>query len=124
MFVVLVVGVVVARGQRCERAGRAPCDEEAANAQAVSTFLTEMLSSVDPGKLKERDVTVRQVLDEAAKRVATLIADEPEIEASVRNTLGMTYRSLCLYSEAEMNPRGSRGAAQGLRGDDPAVPRA
>jgi hypothetical protein len=43
---------------------------EAAKAEAVNEFLQTMLSSVDPSEMKGRDVTVRQVLDEAAKKVA------------------------------------------------------
>ena len=50
---------------------------EAAKAEAVNAFLQDMLSSVDPSEMKGRDVTVRQVLDEAAKKVARRIAREP-----------------------------------------------
>jgi Tfp pilus assembly protein PilF len=79
---------------------------EAAKAEAVNTFLQSMLSSVDPSNLKGRDVTVRQVLDEAAKKVAEgSVRSQPEVEAAVRTTLGKTYQALGLYPEAEPHLR-------------------
>ena len=80
--------------------------QEAAKAEAVNTFLQDMLSSVDPSEMKGRDVTVRQVLDEAAKKVGDgSLGDQPEIEAAVGNTLGTTYGALGLYPEAESQLR-------------------
>jgi tetratricopeptide (TPR) repeat protein len=79
---------------------------EAAKAEAVNRFLQEMLSSVDPSEMKGHDVTVRQVLDEAAKKVGDAsLKSQPEVEASVRSTLGMTYRALGLYAESEPHLR-------------------
>jgi serine/threonine protein kinase/Flp pilus assembly protein TadD len=118
VFGALVVGVGISSWQAV-RATRAEtrATNEAAKAKAVNRFLTEMLSSVDPSNSKGRDVTVREVLDEAAKRTASgSLASEPEIESSVRNTLGMTYRSLGLYSEAEVQLRAALDAQRRASG--------
>ena len=38
-----------------------------------------------------RDATVREVLDRAEPEIATAFAGEPLVEASIRNTLGVSY---------------------------------
>jgi serine/threonine-protein kinase len=73
---------------------------ETTKAEQISTFLQEMLSSVDPNR-DGREVRVIEVLNEAARRVATELHDQPEIEAAVHTTLGVTYRNLGLYPQAE-----------------------
>src|SRR5206468_2607829 len=100
VFVALALGVVVSSWQAVR------ATKEAAKADAVNAFLQDMLSSVDPSQMKGRDVTVRQVLDEAAKKVADgSLQGQPGIEAAVRTTLGKTYQALGLYAEAEPHLR-------------------
>ena len=68
--------------------------EEAAKAAAVSAFLGEMLASGDPEQARGRAVTVREVVDQAARRVAGgSLARQPAVEAAVRTSLGSTYLS-------------------------------
>jgi serine/threonine-protein kinase len=77
---------------------------EARRAESISTFLFEMLSSVDPNKAQGRDVTVREVLDEAARRLdegETSVAGIPVVESAIRATVGSTYRALGQYEAAE-----------------------
>jgi len=73
---------------------------EARKAERINTFLQEMLGSVNPAEMG-RDVTVRQVLDEAATNVETELDDQPQIQASVRSTIGITYAALGLYDSAD-----------------------
>src|SRR5262249_7732529 len=48
--------------------------------------------------------TVRQVLDDAARRIdAGEIAGQPEVEASLRSTIGETYLSLGHHAEAQQH---------------------
>ncbi len=91
---------------------------EAQKAQAVNEFLQEMLASVDPSKLKGRAVTVRDVLDEAARTIEGGSLDEPEIEAAVRTTLGLTYRALGSYPEAEPHLRSALEIRERLFGTE------
>jgi serine/threonine protein kinase/tetratricopeptide (TPR) repeat protein len=78
---------------------------EAAKVEAVNQFLRGMLSSADPRE-KGRDITVREVLDQAAKQAEEgSMKDQPEIEALVRTTLGQTYEALGLYPSAELHLR-------------------
>ncbi len=95
-----------AEQRRAAEASALLARNEAAKAEAVNAFLQSMLSSVDPAQMKGRDVTVRFVLDEAAKKVAEeSVKSQPEIEAALRTTLGTTYRALGLYPEAEIHLR-------------------
>ena len=60
-----------------------------------------MLTSVDP-ELMGRDITVAEVLDQAALTVASDLAGQPEVEATVRTNLGRTYHSLGRYENADL----------------------
>jgi serine/threonine protein kinase len=74
---------------------------ETAKAQAVTGFLQNMLSSVDPATAQGQEITVREILDDAATTVGADFGDQPEVEASVRQTIGEMYRNLGHYDEAE-----------------------
>ncbi|UCE60824.1 MAG: serine/threonine protein kinase [Phycisphaerales bacterium] len=69
-------------------------------AESVTQFLSEMLAAVDPAELG-KDVSVRQVLDEASKTVGERFGDKPLIEARLRYTIGNAYYALGLFDRAE-----------------------
>jgi serine/threonine protein kinase/tetratricopeptide (TPR) repeat protein len=82
-------------------------NREAAVAQVVNDFLqNDVLAqasvaaqsglSVKP----DPDLKVRTALDRAAARIAGKFDHEPEVEASIRDTIGKTYTSLGVYPEA------------------------
>jgi serine/threonine protein kinase/Tfp pilus assembly protein PilF len=73
---------------------------QAAKAEAINGFLTNMLSAADPGR-NGRDVRVVDVLDRAADGVDKDFAAQPEIAASIRQTLGETMVALGQYQKAE-----------------------
>ncbi len=99
----------------------ADAQQQTARAEAVKAFLQEMLSSVDPSQMKGRDVTVRQVLDEAAKKIVDgSLGDQPTTAAAVRTTLGQTYQALGLYPEAEPHLREALKLRQAALGPDSA----
>ncbi|UCF16341.1 MAG: tetratricopeptide repeat protein, partial [Phycisphaerales bacterium] len=112
----LVVGLVATAGMyfRAEDArtqeatARAEAVLARAEAEAVSDFLRkDVLASmnpfvsVSPFATKGREVTVRSFLDIASERLEGKFPDKPLVEASIRQTLGNTYRGLGLYAEAE-----------------------
>jgi len=82
---------------KSEQAG---AEREARKASTANEFLEDMFSSPDPGE-DGREVRVVDVLSMAAARLATDFADEPEIEAFLRRTIGRTYYRLGVYDEAE-----------------------
>ncbi len=95
--------------QRKERlradAQRVRAEQEAETARRTTKFVQEMLGAVDPLRAQGKDVTVREVLDEASTRMATELADQPEVAASIRLTIGNTYDALGLYDEAASHLR-------------------
>jgi tetratricopeptide (TPR) repeat protein len=99
-----VYGLV--RARRAETAAR----QEAAKAAAVSEFLQEMLASANPfgssSGTRGPDVTMVQVLAEAAKKLdGGSLKDQPLVEAAVRRTIGAAYTNLGSHSEAESQLR-------------------
>ncbi len=109
----LLVGVAVSttmalRAQRAER--------EALRERNVATSVTEFLQNdllaqaspisqafTQPGRDAKLDsaLTVRTALDRAAARIGTKFANEPLVEASIRQTIGTTYERLGEFGEAQ-----------------------
>jgi eukaryotic-like serine/threonine-protein kinase len=82
-------------------------NREAAIADAVNEFLQNDLlaqagASAQSGRSTkpDPDLKVRTALDRAAERIEGKFAKQPEVEASLRDTMGRTYVDLGLYAEA------------------------
>jgi len=73
---------------------------ENAKFEKVNDFLTSILSSVDPSEIG-RDVKVYDILEKAAENIEEELKDQPEVEASVRSTLGNTYVNLGEYDKGK-----------------------
>ncbi len=96
--IVLITGVVVSAwfAVRAERQTRI--------SQAISDFLRDdLLGSVDPFKGAQRGTSVESILDIASEQLEGKFQTEPLIEASIRFTLGSTYKNLGKYESAESN---------------------
>jgi eukaryotic-like serine/threonine-protein kinase len=66
---------------------------QAARAESVMGFLSDMLRSANPANAQGQDVSVRQVLDEANATLSSADLD-PVARATLEETLGTTYLSL------------------------------
>jgi non-specific serine/threonine protein kinase/serine/threonine-protein kinase len=96
VLAVLIAGVVVSTvfAIRAER--------QAKISQAVNEFLKEdLIRSVDPHVAQGREVTVRSWLDAASQSVDGRFENQPLVEASIRETLGDTYKHLGDFAVAE-----------------------
>ncbi len=96
---------VLYRGQARERhraeTALIDAEESARHAEAARTFLAEMLLSADPQHRHGRDLTLREVLDDAGARLnGGLLSSSPKVEANVRETVAQTYFNLGLYLSA------------------------
>ena len=94
VFVVFLIGTVVsmifAIGQSRARA----------EAQSIADFLrTGVLGTVTDANVGE--ATVTYMLDVASKNLEGLFKDQPLVEASIRDTIGWTYRNLGELKAAE-----------------------
>ena len=110
VLIVLIAGIVIstifAIGQARERAKAIRAQEAEAKqrqiAEAISEFLNnDFIRAIDPKQARGREVTVREVVYAASKKLKEKFKDAPLVEASIRATIGETYRSLGLYKEAQ-----------------------
>ena len=102
--VLLVAGLITTtwlaiRSNRAERRA----DVEAATAKAVNAFLeNDLLSQASANQQPDPDVKVRTLLNRAANSITGRFTAQPRIAASLRSTIGKTYRELGLYPEARL----------------------
>jgi tetratricopeptide (TPR) repeat protein len=82
---------------------QAKAEKEAAKAKAVTRFLKDdLLGQANPYSGNPNgQMTVTELLKRAAGKIDQAFPDQPEVEASVRETFGRVYCSLRLYAEAE-----------------------
>jgi tetratricopeptide (TPR) repeat protein len=83
-------------------------DSESATAKAINDFLQNDLlaqasasAQARPGTKPDPDLKVRTALDRSAARIAGKFGKQPLVEASIRQTMGNTYRDLGVYPDAE-----------------------
>jgi tetratricopeptide (TPR) repeat protein len=83
-------------------------DDESATAKAINNFLQQdLLAQASAHRQGRRDsnpdpdLKVRTALDRAAAGIEGKFGKQPLVEASIRQTIGVTYRDLGLYPEAQ-----------------------
>ncbi len=76
-------------------------ETEAAKATAISDFFQQSLRAANPDDLKGSDYTVRRLLDDYSAGLAGKFTNQPEIEAAVRETMGMAYYRLGAPDKAQ-----------------------
>ncbi len=87
----IISSVMYTREQAASRAAQ----REATRSAQVSRFLGDMLNGVGPHVARGRDTELlRSILEDTEKRLGTELADEPEVEATLRLQLSHTYRQL------------------------------
>jgi tetratricopeptide (TPR) repeat protein len=116
VFMVLIAGIITTtweatRARRAERAAlreRDRADSQSATAKAINDFLQNDLlaqasatAQARPGTKPDPDIKVRTALDRAAARITGRFDKQPLVEASIRQTIGDTYKDLGLYPDAE-----------------------
>jgi tetratricopeptide (TPR) repeat protein/predicted Ser/Thr protein kinase len=83
-------------------------DTEAATAKAINEFLqgdllaqAAVTAQARPDTKADPDLKVRTALERAAERIQNKFDGQPLVEASIRQTIGDTYKALGLYPEAQ-----------------------
>ena len=121
VLVILTLGVVATgyqavratRAERSESARRIEAEQaraeaeqqrdsakrEAKKAEAVTAFLADTISSVDPAE-KGRNVKLADLLDDAGKQLADNYSDKPDVAAALHAALARSYHGLALETEA------------------------
>ena len=106
VFVVLILGVIASTWEAVQaRRAEKKAQQQSAVAQAVNDFLQhDLLAQASAYNQSKPDpnITVRTALDRAAQNVQRKFENQPEVEVSLRDTIGATYIDLGLYPEAQM----------------------
>jgi tetratricopeptide (TPR) repeat protein len=78
----------------------------AAESQAVIAFLVnDLLAAPRDEPRLAREVTVSEVLANAESKIATALADQPLVEAAVRQVMAESYRAINKFERAEPHAR-------------------
>lgn len=107
LVLILLAGIVATAWQaKIAAAESRRARIEAAKAQRINTFLQDMLSFSSPGYVssnprKDPDAKVSEVVEEAARRAETELADQPEVLAEMQRTIGEVYYTQGRYDQAE-----------------------
>jgi tetratricopeptide (TPR) repeat protein len=88
----------------------------AERAQRASTFLQSIIMYANP-RLRGKDYTMRQALEDAAARVDDELDDMPDVEADVRTALGHAFVAMSRNEAAEEQYRLAWGALGGEYGE-------
>jgi len=88
------------------QAGRIATERDRANQEAeakgqVSAFLEGLFTVSDPSEARGNSITARELLDRGADEIEGMLADQPETATALMVTMGVVYRNLGLYTEAE-----------------------
>jgi serine/threonine protein kinase len=92
----LLVGFSISTAFQARRIAR-----EAAAAEAVSAFLTQVFKVSNPDETRGNTVTARELLDKAAAEVEGSLGNQPELKARMLGTIASAYQGLGLYKTAE-----------------------
>ena len=119
----LVTGLSVAaiglvRARRAEALAR----QEAETSRQVASFLTGLFRVSDPSEARGNSVTAREILDRGAERIGGELAQQPLVQAQLMHTMGIVYREMGLFSQAQPLLEQSIATRRArVSGDDPAL---
>jgi hypothetical protein len=116
-------GAVQERNRALTQKQRA--DDESATAKAINSFLQQdLLAQASANRQARRDsmpdpdLKVRTALDRAAASIEGKFGKQPLVEASMRLTIGVTYRDLGLYPQAQQQLEAALSLRRRLLGED------
>ena len=70
-------------------------------AEAVLQFMTDSFQLADPSHARGKEITAREILDQGAARIRTELSAQPELQATLLDTIGSVYLSLDLPGDAQ-----------------------
>jgi serine/threonine-protein kinase len=70
-------------------------------AEREKQFMAELFHSASPGIARGETITARTLLDRGAERIDRELAQEPQIRASLLETIAEAYRELGLFDQAK-----------------------
>lgn len=79
---------------------RKEAEVKAEIARQTTQFMVDLFKVSDPGEALGNTITAREILDKGASRIDNELVDQPEIQATLMDTMGTVYMSLGLYEPA------------------------
>jgi eukaryotic-like serine/threonine-protein kinase len=73
---------------------------EAQVSQRITDFLTLLFSVPDPNTAHGNNITARELLDTGSRQIDASLSAQPEVQARLMQTIGVTYTNLGLYAPA------------------------
>ncbi|HWM90178.1 MAG TPA: tetratricopeptide repeat protein [Thermoanaerobaculia bacterium] len=118
-FASLVLIFVAAMALQVRRTAReaARANQEAEAARRVSDFLVGLFQVADPDASVGETVTARELLDQGALRIETELAGQPEVRATLMQTMGRAYLKLGLFGPAARLQRQALEIRRRLHGE-------
>ncbi len=102
-----------------ERQARVEAERAETHALATSDFLLSLFQGIDPDFARGADTTLlARILQDARARLSGELAEQPEVEARIRHTLGEAYAVLGLFDEGEAELRRALDLLTKLHGPD------
>jgi len=98
MTLVLAAAAWFARIEAEEQRNRAQIEAE--TARQTTQFMVDLFKVSDPSEALGNSITAREILDKGAARIDGELVDQPQIQATLMDTMGTVYTSLGLYDPA------------------------
>ncbi len=70
-------------------------------AEAVAEFLIDSFRQADPSHARGKEITAREILDTGAARITKELGAQPDLQATLLDTIGSVYLSLDLPTDAQ-----------------------
>src|SRR5690606_22480007 len=67
---------------------------ESRKAGQVTEFMVELFSAADPNEYGGEEITVRQLLDNGARRLNDVAVEDPAVRSTMLTTIGRSYSQL------------------------------
>jgi eukaryotic-like serine/threonine-protein kinase len=91
---------------------------EAAKAREVTAFLTSLFGVAHPDESRGTPITARELVDRGAARISSELAGQPGIQGELLHVVGIIYRELGLWEDAEGHLVRALDLRRGLYGGD------
>jgi serine/threonine protein kinase/Tfp pilus assembly protein PilF len=91
----------IAQERDLAQAERARAQTAQQRAEAVKDFLIDSFRLADPSHARGKEITAREILDQGAARIGKELRSQPDLQATLLDTIGSVYLSLDLPGDAQ-----------------------
>lgn len=90
---------------------------EAETSSQVSDFLVRLFEVSDPSEARGNTITAREILDRGTASIDEDLAGQPEVQATLMQTMGRVYHKLGLYENADILLQRALASRRRMQGD-------